>query len=256
MNSTASVVPPSAAPITLSSRALEPRFDMYGVPHKALRFVLCHLLVEMGRVSFGDEHEAGMIAAALDVALTQCDHHIAHEDAVIRPALLERTPRAVSTLDEEHDQHATQVAELRAMTKALLEATEPAHRASIGRTLYLHFSVFVAETLAHMAFEERMVQPLLDRHFTFEEQVGLNIEIVTSIAPPEMMEFLRAAIPAASRGERADVLGGAQKMMPPPAFTHVLDELLPLLASADQKDLCTRLGVELASPAPFSREMV
>jgi iron-sulfur cluster repair protein YtfE (RIC family) len=230
-----------ASPSTLPSREVATRLDFYGVAHKGLRFVLCHLLVEMGHASFADD--AGMVVAALDVALTQCDRHIAHEDAVIRPALVQRTPKALARLDHEHEQHATQVAELRAMTKALREAEDSAHRASIGRTLYLHFSVFVAETLAHMAYEERMVQPLLDRHFTFEEQVALHNQIVASSTPPEMMEFMRAAIPASSREERFHVLQGARANMPPPAFQGLMSELLPLLAAADQDDLRSRLGL-------------
>lgn len=239
MNNVATAEP---APITLSPRELTPRFDMYGTPHKALRFVLCHLLIEMGRASFGDEREANLMIGALDVALEQCDRHITHEDASIRPSLVERAPKAIATLDHEHEQHATQVAELRAMAKALREAEGPEHRASIGRTLYLHFSVFVAETLAHMAYEERMVQPLLDRHFTFDEQIGIHSHIIKSIGPAEMTEFLRAAIPASSREERFQVLSGARAGMPAPAFAGLLAELLPLLADADQRDLMTRLG--------------
>jgi iron-sulfur cluster repair protein YtfE (RIC family) len=214
---------------------------MYGVPHRGLRYILCHLLIEMGRTSFGDDREAGMVLEAMEVALVQCDRHIHHEDDVIRPALVARAPRAVSTLDEEHAQHATQVAELRAMAKALREATSTEHRASIGRTLYLHFSVFVAETLAHMAYEERVVQPLLDRSFTFEEQLGLHLTIVKSIAPTDMMEFLRAAIPASTREQRFEILSGGRAMMPPPAFLAVVNELLPLLSTNDANDLKQRL---------------
>lgn len=249
MNNAVSVVPaPSAVPSTVSSRQLDtstPRFDMYGVPHKALRLILSQLLLAMGKVSFTNANEANAIAAALEVVLGQCDNHIAHEDEHVRPALFARIPKCVTTLDEEHDQHATQVAELRAMAKVLCEATDEAHRAAIGRTLYLHYSVFVAETLAHMAYEERMVQSLLDRHFSFEEQLGINLSIVKSIGPVEMMEFLRAAIPACNREQRFELMNGGRHSMPEPAFRGVLAELLPLLSAADQSDLCARLGVEM-----------
>lgn len=254
MNNVASVVP---APSTLDSRQLDttgPRFDMYGVPHKALRLILSELLLAMGRVSFSNANEANAIAAALEVVLAQCDHHIRHEDEFVRPALFARIPKCVITLDEEHDQHATQVAELRAMAKVLGEAASDEHRASIGRTLYLHYSVFVAETLAHMAYEERMVQSLLDRHFSFEEQLGINLSIVKSIGPVEMMEFLRAAIPACNREQRFELLHGGRRSMPEPAFRGVLAELLPLLSPSDQTDLCARLGVD-AAPSAFSAEM-
>lgn len=242
MTNAASVVRESA-PTTLTSRELTPRFEIYRTPHKALRYILGHLLIEMGRVSFGDEREAGMTLAAMEVVLAQCDRHIAHEDEVLRPALVARCPKALATLDEEHEQHATQVAELRAMAKALNEATSDDHRAAIGRTLYLHFTVFVAETLAHMAYEERMVQPLLDRNFTLEEQLGFNATIVASIDPPEMMEFLRAAIPASSRRERFEILNGGRAAMPPPAFAAVVAELMPLLPGPDAEDLALRLGL-------------
>ncbi len=200
-----SVTPSSARP---APEAAAPRVDMYGPPHKMLRFMLGNLLVQMGATSFGDEAQAASTRATLEMALWACDSHIEHEDRHVRPALVERAPMAVGTLDTEHAEHVQQVAELRALAGALGKATSASERQALGQTLYLHYSVFVAETLAHMAYEERVVQPLLERLFTPAELQAIEGAILASIAPQEMMTLVRYMVPALNREERAGMLGG------------------------------------------------
>jgi hemerythrin-like domain-containing protein len=215
--------------------------DMYRAPHKALRFLLANLLLKMGSTSFGEESSARSVIADLEVALSACDEHIAHEDTFVRPALVGRAPNATATLDHEHAEHAQQVAELRALAAALTGAATSDARRALGDTLYLHFSVFVAETLAHAAYEERVIQPLLDRLFSAEELQAIHEELVASIAPAAMMAFLQAMIPGSNREERAETLGKVKLKAPPAVFAGLLNELRPRLSSDDWEDLRQRV---------------
>jgi hypothetical protein len=137
--------------------------EVYETPHRTLRDLLATLLVTLGRTSFDDAAEVETVLGELASVLAACDAHIAHEDQHLRPALLERAPGTLVTLDGQHADHARHVAELRALAAALCDARTRDDKNALGRTLYLHYSVFVAETLVHSAYEERVVQPLLER---------------------------------------------------------------------------------------------
>lgn len=188
--------------------------DPYGPPHKMIRFLLANLIVELGQTSFDDEAQAEAVLARMEQALLVCDKHILHEDTHLRPALLARAAASVETLDVEHAEHATHVAELRGLARALTEASSAERRRELGQTLYLHFTVFAAETFAHAAYEERVVRPLVFRLFTSEELRAMHGAILASIAPEEMMFSLRAMLPASNREERAAMLAGASEVLP------------------------------------------
>jgi hypothetical protein len=111
-----------------------------------------------------------------------------------------------------------------------------------GRTLYLHFSVFVAETLAHMAYEERVVQPLLERTFSAAQLQAIHFAIVSSIPSQEMMQWLRAMIPATDRARRAEMVANVRANAPPPMVAALLDDLQSRLSPRDFADLQNRLG--------------
>jgi hemerythrin-like domain-containing protein len=232
---------PQSAPRSVSAGGR--RSNVYRAPHKMLRFLLANLLVEMGRTTFGETAQIEPILVQLESALVACDSHIEHEDSHVRPILAGRAPNAVSTLDTEHAEHAEHVAELRALARSLGGATTAEARTSLGETLYLHVTVFVAETLAHMAYEERVVQPLVERLFTDEELLAIHGAIIASIPPAEMMVALQAMIPASNREERAEMLGNVRAGAGEGAFRGILQSVRGLLRQDDFADLCGRLGV-------------
>jgi hypothetical protein len=219
------------------------RIELYRLPHKALRLCLTNVLVKMGRASFDEPTDVDAILADLALALWACDDHIAHEDTHVRPALAERASSTLATLDAEHTEHARQVAELRAIATSLRDSETAEDKTALGATLYLHFSVFVAETLAHMAYEERVVQTLLDRLFSTEELEAIHQAILASIPPQQMIASLRLFVPAINPAERAELLGGVKAGAPPQAFAAVLQEVRPLISVEDWADLGRRLAL-------------
>jgi hemerythrin-like domain-containing protein len=208
------------------------RVDVYGTPHRALRYLLSNLVVSMGRTSFGDPMEVEAVLGELASALSACESHIAHEDAHLRPALEQRAPSTVAEIDREHAAHAEQVEQLRALAASLRHAQTRERRIELGRTLTLHFSVFVAETFAHAAHEERVVQPLLDRLFSSEELETIHSAVLASIPPHEMMVWLRWIVPSATREERTALLAQVQANAPPDAFAALMSDLRKALGSA------------------------
>lgn len=204
--------------VTRAHAAATPRFDLYGPIHKAIRFTMSELLVEMGKTSFADPGAAGRVVKRLGDLLVFCEQHIEHEERFIHPALAERSPGALETIEAEHAHHAQGAAELRSLSNAVDTADTPERRALAGRTLYLHYSAFFAETLAHMVEEERVLQPLLHRLFSDGELLAIHGAIVASMEPSQMIADLSRIVPAVSGPERAAILGGVHANAPPRAF--------------------------------------
>jgi hypothetical protein len=76
------------------------------------------------------------------------------------PDLDKGRPGWIARFDAAHADHEHEIAELRALSLALGETRHD--RDVVHRTLYLRFSRFVADNLAHMLEEETEVGPLLE----------------------------------------------------------------------------------------------
>ena len=229
------------APTTLR----QPRFDLYGPIHKLMRAELTGLLVRMGTIDFGKESAATRIVGELEAVLVACEEHIEHEARFVHPHLAARLPNALEKIDAGHDEHARFVTELRAQMSAVTAASSPELRALAGRTLYLHYSAFVADTLAHMVEEERVLQPLVHRTFTDEELLAIHGAIIASMSPEETFRTLGGMIPAVNGPERAAILGGMRASAPPEAFDAFVAMLRPRLdaeAWSELVGLCPFLG--------------
>jgi hypothetical protein len=215
----------------------QPRPDLYKTPHRTLRYMLANLLVELGRTSFDDPAEVEKVTGELAAVLAACDAHIAHEDEHVRPLLLERAPSTVGKLDGEHTDHTRHVEELRALAASLRDARTSEMKNDVGWTLYLHYSVFVADTLAHAAYEERVVQPLIERFVSAAELEELHRAIVASIPPREMLQFASSMIPAADRTTRAAFVAQMRSSAPPEAYAALMSNLRGVLDARDLADL-------------------
>lgn len=226
---------------TASRLAAElPVVDLYGPVHKGIRWALSGLLVRMGTTSFTERAETEAVLSELGSLLSLCIKHLEHEQAHLHPAIEARRPGATSDLSVEHEEHERSVADLRALAAALAAAPESA-RPALGRSLYLTFAYFVAETLAHMCNEEENAQRLLEELYTVDELHALHGELLASIRPGEMLAWLRIMLPSVTREQRAGMLAGAKASMPPEAFEAILETARPTLSADDWEDLSARL---------------
>lgn len=244
MNVTANQ-PSFSSESTSPTSVRQPRFDLYGPVHKLIRAQLSGLLTRMGSTTFADEGAATRITKELEETLRFCEKHIEHEIHSIHPHLAARLPNALAKIDDGHDDHARFVTELRALTKSVTSAGTPDLRALAGHTLYLHYSAFVSDTLAHMVEEERVLQPLMHRHFSDAELIEINDTIVGSMPPEEAFQTLLDMIPAVNGPERAAMLGGMRAGAPPEVFQAFVTALRPRLdtdAWTELSALCPFLG--------------
>jgi hypothetical protein len=210
---------------TASSRP--PRFDLYGPAHKTIRARMAHMLLELGSSNLADDRVAERAVSDLEDLLRSCERHIEHEARFIHPAITRRLPNALSKIDEGHDQHERFTTELRALMSGLRSSSTVERRRLAGRTLYLHFTAWVADTLVHMVEEESVLQALIHRFFTDGELAEVQEALVQSISPEEMFASLTHMLPALNGPERATLLAAVHAGAPPELLAALVDALAP-----------------------------
>jgi hemerythrin-like domain-containing protein len=186
------------------------RIDLLGPIHKAIRCALADLLAQMGTTSFADANAASRIADMLEEVIDLCEDHRGHEDRLVLPVLAQRLQGTLDRIFEAHGAQPRMVAELRALA-ATLRTSEPELRAVVGRTLYLHFTTFAAELLLHMAEEEQVLVPLVEKRFSDDELRALHGKLMAALTMTERLRATPWMIRGTNALERAAILQGAMQ---------------------------------------------
>ena len=149
-------------------------------------------------------------------------------------------------LDRGHPQHVRLIAELRALVRAV--AAAPAHqRALLGHTLYLHFGVFVADCLQHMAEEEQVLLPLMLRTLGEAEVLAIRDRILAALTPAEHAEGARRVLAAVTPSERRALTSAMLASAPRGAVLGLLASVEPTLEPADFAELVGMVEAQAAA---------
>lgn len=206
-------------------------YDFYGLIHKALRLALGDLLVRLGRADVRDTTLLADLRRQLH--LSAC--HLAHEDREIHAALEARCPGGSQRLVRSHDDHRHTFAELDLL---IAQVEQPDASPDAWRRLYLRFSEFVAADLAHMAEEELVALPVLQSLFTDAELAEVEGRVMQTIAPEDMVAYLRIMVTAGLRADRLALLDALRKAAPPEVFEGLVEAAIkPRLTPEDWTDL-------------------
>lgn len=199
-----------------------PRFDLFLPIHKAIRFALADLLTRMGTTDFADHEAAQRIAGDLGLVLALCEDHRRTEDEIVLPNLRSRMSGDLVSILDDHEDQSRIVEELLAASRTLL-AESAANRPVVGRMLYLHFSKFVGELLAHMAEEEQVASPLFERLFTDEELHAIHAKVMAFLSLEEHLRGARFILKAVNRPERVAMMTGALRLFRGEAVVALVD---------------------------------
>ncbi|HEX4711086.1 hypothetical protein [Phenylobacterium sp.] len=217
--------------------------DFYGPIHKGLRLAQTQMLVRLGACGGDDADELTTLLGDLTALLHMAEHHLVNEDKWVHTALEARAPGSTQRLAQSHEHHRHAFGELEALIGEV-EAAEPSGHARLMRQLYLRFTLFAADDLAHMAEEEQLMLPVLQSLFTDEELVGIEDRILSALSPEEIVGFGRLMIPAATRADRIALLSAMRANAPAEAFAAIMQlSARATLSDADYGHLCEGLGL-------------
>ncbi|MBB3932937.1 hypothetical protein GGR25_004001 [Kaistia hirudinis] len=200
----------------------ESRYNLYTMPHKALRRAQMLLLTRLGALDADDTAAVAALVADMRMLNAAGRGHLEHENIHIHQVIEAHVIGATEQLAEEHEEHERDFDELDAML-ARIETAPAAELPGLLRGLYLRYSLFIADDLQHMAEEETETLSLLHQLFGDAELRAIEQRIVSSIDAETMMGFLRLMMPAMNHGERLEMLGGMKAAMPAPIFAMVCE---------------------------------
>lgn len=201
------------------------RYDIYAGIHKALRLFMFDTLTRLGRLDVHDAAEVSATLGQLRSLLEICRGHLDHENRFVHTAIEAHQPGASVRIAREHLDHLEGIEALAAEATALLALP----RAPAALRLYQHLARFIGENLEHMHIEESQHNAVLWAYCSDDEIAAVEQRLVASLDPADMTAMLRWMVPAMNPGERAKVLGGMQRQMPPEAMRAALGTVRPHL---------------------------
>jgi len=232
------------------AQAGAPRMDMYAGIHKALRAVMAHTLLALGRMDVADDEEFASHCERVMDLLDLCRSHLQHENTFVHTAIEARAPGAARVLEGEHGEHEAAITALAAGVTQLLGCA-PAARPMATQALYRQLALFIAHNFEHMHAEETSHNSVLWAHYSDEELVDVHNALVASIPPEEMMAILRWLVPFMSPPERTALLADMRAHAPAPVFEAVLASTKPHLTPYEWIKLMRSLDLSAETAPPY-----
>jgi len=222
------------------------RVDLYTSIHKGLRALMFSTLEAVAKCDPHDVFDVEQVARQLRSMTRLLELHLAHENAVIHPALEAKSPGVAWDAAEAHAAQVQHFADF-ARVATMLEASDAAARGVILRALAERLAEFVAHNLDHMLAEETRHNPALWATHTDAELRAMHRAIVENTSADDMAQLMRWTLPALSHLERVAVLKGLEAGPSRTAFYGSLALCRAHLAPRDFSKLCDALGLRPVS---------
>lgn len=166
------------------------RHDIYGTIHKALRLCMMESLAAVGSIDLENTEEMRQKLSNLEAMLGLMRSHLGKENKFVHPALEAHQPGVSQRIAAEHVEH-EQAIDALSDNVAELWACSSAQRGALAQRLYRRLALCLADNLEHMNYEETVHNTALWKAYTDAELQALEGQIKASLAPQEMMLWLR-----------------------------------------------------------------
>ncbi len=209
--------------------------------HKAIKVDTQKLEDEVGRLAPDDMDGAGDIARRLDFLTSVVKTHEDGEESAIFPLVDERVypVSAPYLLDHRTDQlHMREMVEAFERLATMRDAGE---RAGLLHQVSRQAIVLNAAMNLHVRKEEDLVVPLIEEHFSLEQQGDIVSAAVAHFTPEQLQVALPWIVKAQTLDDREMFLRGMMAIMPPPVFQMVLGWAQAALPESEWTELERRL---------------
>jgi hypothetical protein len=195
----------------------QPRVDLYGIIHKALRSQLFETGIRVSRTNFADPAERSDTIAAYRRTMAFVNEHGGHEDSYVEPVLRRVSPALADDVSAQHGDIESLAAALDDQV-AELEGSAGLEAVAAGARFDRAYCGFLAAYTAHMEVEEGPVNDAMWSAYSDDELVAVRTELQASIPPPRFAEWFAIMTSAMNHQERVGVLSGVKMGAPPDVF--------------------------------------
>ncbi len=123
--------------------------------------------------------------AKLDAVLNTFLKHAEHEDQFILPVVEKHSKELMQEFDQEHEKDEFMTHRLHSLVNTFHQNSSEQARTENGEKIFRAFNEFIAFNLYHMNKEEEKLNSLLWSHYSDEQILDIQRELVKSITPEE-----------------------------------------------------------------------
>ena len=199
----------------------EQRMEMYRPIHKAIRHLLYSTAHQLGAADYADGAVARETLNKLHDTVSMLKEHAEHEERFVHPPLESRVPGITASFDQNHEDDDKLYAQLEQLAAQILSSSGDRPTA-LGNQAYSLFNSFIGSYLAHLDREETQLETALLDHFTDEELVAMEQQIMGSVSPDRMGVWLGLICFSLNADELTGMLGGMKATAPPQALEGML----------------------------------
>ncbi len=213
--------------------------------HDAIRGDTQHFQDASGALASADAGQVASFEERFRFFRDAVKEHEEGEESFMFSALLAKVPHLGETYTMDHRANDTAVAKIDEALSALRKAAGAGERAALAAQLAAQATALNTLMSHHLAKEEQLLLPIMDAHFSVEEQGAMVEKLQQHIAPEVMMQMLAWVFKAQDLGGREGMLRMFMQEMPPPVFAAG-SQAMKGAVSADEWAQMTQRIPELA----------
>lgn len=227
-----------------------PRFDAYFNTQKALRWLMCNTLTQLGKVDPDEALEAELALAQLRDLFRFIEQGMRFDAAHIAPALGRYGLNADALLDDEQAT-ARCVTRLSHLCRAL-EMAGPAQRGACLVHLYDKLAMLIEDRIPALRRNGLLVGELQAR-CSGEDIAFMQAAMVAAMDEYQLRHWMYWMMPALHPGERAAMLSLARAQLCPGKLTPIVAMLEDVLPRNAYRRLLEQFDAPAAMPPPPAR---
>ena len=236
---TGSIIPALA----VETAALETvTFDFYRNIHKGIRNELFAVTFAAGSADPHDTDAVAAVATRWRNLSGMLVEHAEHEEVFVQPVVEEHAAFLAVEILPAHRQLEVRAAALEVLADRAIDAC-PDDRRLLTHRLYLGLAGFTAAYMEHQEFEELEVMPALCAAVSADDLLALDMAIVATLTPEQMVYSATIMLPAMNVEDRVELVGGMKEGMPHEMFAGVWGLAEGVLAPEHAQQLASRLGI-------------
>lgn len=207
-------------------------------PHKGLRNALCQLTLLAGKTDYANPDSVAKLQAMGKEVFHLLKDHSHTEDKFILAPLEAKAKGSTAEFADDHKE----IEELETELYEELMAFNGHHSEEDGHRFYLDLCDFQSFYLMHIDGEDTEIEPLMQAHFTDDELMGHQIEIMQEMSLETLLLWFKYIVPARRLEENAQVLRGFKGAAPQEAFDAAMAVIKNELDEMEYQRLVEMIG--------------
>jgi hypothetical protein len=190
-------------------------------PHKGLRNALSKLAFTLGKTNFSNQESVEKLKTLAREVFHILKDHTHTENKFILGPLEKRNPGCTNHYLSDHDK----IDQLETSLFERIMSLNGEQSNEEGHLLYIDFCQFQSKYLEHINEEDLILESKLQMHFTFEELMQHQIEIMKDMSFETLLLWFKYIAPARRPEENAQVLSGFKSVASEMAYTTVINTI-------------------------------